>query len=161
MIREKQGDHSTYRLLESASLLVINSLEKVFYRWGYFVASHPYAVIVCALAATAACGTGFLNFTSMADVQKLYLPPEHIYLQNKEWRQDHFPDIGRGHFVVMVHEENVMTPEGMLRLLDLHERIGNVEFNGSRYSDLCLEIPITDILMSDQGRKTQFNGEIV
>ena len=46
-----------------------------------------------------------------------------------------------------------MTPEGMLRLLDLHERIGNVEFNGSTYSDLCLEIPITDILMSDQGRE--------
>ena len=55
----------------------------------------------------------------------------------------------------MVHEENVMTPEGMLRLLDLHERIGNVEFNGSRYSDLCLEIPITDILMSDQGRERE------
>ena len=57
------------RLLESASLLVINSLEKVFYWWGRFVASHPYAVIACALAATAACGAGFLNFTSMADVQ--------------------------------------------------------------------------------------------
>ena len=87
MIREKQGDRSPHRLLESASLLVINSLEKVFYRWGHFVASHPYAVIVCALVATAACGTGFLNFTSMADVQKLYLPPDHIYLQGRHYIQ--------------------------------------------------------------------------
>lgn len=141
------------RLLESASLLVISSLEKVFYRWGHFVASHPYPVIACALALTAVCASGFLNFTSMADVQKLYLPPDHIYLQNKEWRQDHFPDIGRGHFVVMVHEENVLTPDGLMRLLELHERLGNVEFNGSRYKDVCLEIPITDILMSDNRKR--------
>ena len=71
------------RLLESASLLVINSLEKVFYRWGHLVASYPYVVIVCAMAVTGICGSGFLNFTSMADVQKLYLPPEHIYLQGR------------------------------------------------------------------------------
>ena len=57
----------------------------------------------------------------------------------------------------MVHEENVLTPEGMLRLLDLHERLGNVEFNGSRYRDLCLEIPITDILNGDQ-RKRPLDG---
>ena len=32
----------------------------------------------------------------------------------------------------MVHEENVLTPEGMIKLLELHERLGNVEYNGSR-----------------------------
>ena len=58
----------------------------------------------------------------------------------------------------MVHEENVLTPEGMIKLLDLHERLGNIEYNGSRYRDLCLEIPITDILMSDQ-RKRPLDGK--
>ena len=83
VICEKLTDLHKSWLLESASLLVINSLEKVFYRWGHLVASHPYAVIVCALAVTAACAAGFLNFTTMADVQKLYLPPDHIYLQGQ------------------------------------------------------------------------------
>ena len=46
----------------------------------------------------------------------------------------------------MVHEDNVLTPEGMAKLLALHKRMGNVEYNGSRYRDLCLDIPITDIL---------------
>ena len=69
------------RLLESASLLIINSLEKIFYRWGHLVASNPNVVIVCSLALTGLCAAGFLNFTSQADVQKLYLPADHIYLQ--------------------------------------------------------------------------------
>ena len=34
----------------------------------------------------------------------------------------------------------------MAKLLALHKRMGNVEYNGSRYTDVCLEIPITDIL---------------
>ena len=58
----------------------------------------------------------------------------------------------------MVHEENVLTPEGMIKLLDLHERLGNVEYNGSRYSDLCLEIPVTDIFQPDQ-RKRPLDGK--
>ncbi len=147
------------RLLESTSLFVVNTFENIFYKWGTFVASNPIKVIIFSILLTGVCSVGFLKFYSEADVQKLYLPPDHIYLQNKEWRQENFKDIGRGHFALITHEENVLTPDGLIKILELHNRVRNVEMEGKKYKDICLDIPITDILLGSRRRRRQAGDE--
>ena len=51
----------------------------------------------------------------------------------------------RGHIAFTTHDENVLTPEGMLKLLELHRTVNSVKVDGKVYNDFCFKIPITDL----------------
>ena len=50
------------KLLQSTSKIVIGAMERVFYRWGLIVASHPLKVILVTILLTGICSGGFYYF---------------------------------------------------------------------------------------------------
>lgn len=140
------------KLLQSTSKIVIGAMERVFYRWGLIVSTHPIKVILVTILLTGLCSGGFYYFKTEADAEKLWLPSDSTYLSNKRWKKENYKEGTRGHIAFTTHEENVLTPEGMLKLLELHRAVNKVEVEGKVYSDFCFKIPITD-LFGKNGKK--------
>ena len=61
----------------------------------------------------------------------------------------------RGHIAFTTHEDNVLTPEGMLKLLELHRAVNSVNVDGMTYSDFCFKIPITDLFGGGDKKKSR------
>ena len=59
----------------------------------------------------------------------------------------------RGHIAFTTHEDNVLTPEGMLKLLELHRAVNSVNVDGKVYNDFCFKIPITDLFGKTKKRR--------
>ena len=145
--------HIAKKLIRRASRLAIEIFENFFYWWGCTVASNPFIVIVPCLIFTGLCSLGFLNFSSEADGWKLFLPEGSRHLVVQNWREEHFVEDSRGTITLFNHEENVLTREGLLLLLDLHEKVRDVHYEGKNYTHACMKIPITNIGLSDKRRR--------
>ena len=50
------------------------------------------------------------------DIDKTWLPHDSAYLRNKEWRARNFDDNLRTHYALLLHEDDVLTPSGMLKV---------------------------------------------
>ena len=48
----------------------------------------------------------------------------------------------RGTITLLSHEDNVLTPDGLLRLLDLHQTIWAVQYEGKNFSQACMKVPM-------------------
>ena len=59
----------------------------------------------------------------------------------------------RATLIMLTHEENVLTPEALLLLLDLHDKVQAVKFEGGNYTRACMKIPITNILLGGGKRR--------
>ena len=59
----------------------------------------------------------------------------------------------RGTITLLTHEENVLTREGMLLLLDLHNKVLAVEYEGKSYSHACMKVPVTNIGLAKSRRR--------
>jgi hypothetical protein len=57
-----------------------------------------------------------LFFRSEADAEKLWLPTDSTYLSNKAWKDENFNEGARAHVFFLTHEENVLTPEAMMKV---------------------------------------------
>jgi len=71
----------------------------------------------------------------------------------KNWKDEHFIEDIRGTITFLTHPENVLTAEALLLLLDLHEKVKAVQFEGGNYTQACMKIPITNILLGDKRRR--------
>lgn len=72
------------------------------------------------------------------DAEKLWLPRNSTFLVNKDWKSRHFPEDTRDNVVLLQnHRENVLTPEAMLKLLDIHLAVRAVTVDGKRFEDIC------------------------
>ena len=145
--------HVLKKLVRRVSRIAIEIFENFFYWWGCAVASNPYAVILPCLLLTGLCSLGFLNFSSEADGWKLFLPEGSRHLAVQNWREEHFLEDTRGSITLFNHEENVLTREALLLLLDLHERVRDVHFEGRNFTDVCMKIPVTNIGLSNKRRR--------
>jgi hypothetical protein len=59
------------------------------------------------------------------------------------------------------HEHNVLSTETLLLLLDLHERVRGMTLRNKTFVDICLKIPITNILLeSKRTRKRRRRRQI-
>ena len=125
-------------------------LENVFYWWGCKVASNPYKVIFASALMVGLCSLGLLNFKSEADAWKLYLPAGSHHSTVQSWKQDHFVEDVRGTITLFHHKDNVLTPEALLLLLDLHQEVQAIKYEGKDYSHACLKVPITNIGLADK-----------
>ena len=141
------------KLLQSTSKIVIGAMERVFYRWGLIVASHPLKVILVTILLTGICSGGFYYFKTEADAEKLWLPSDSSYISNKKWKKENYKEGTRGHIAFTTHDENVLTPEGMLKLLELHRAVNSVNVDGKVYNDFCFKIPITDLFGKTKKRR--------
>ena len=135
--------------------------ERFFYWWGCAVASNPYKVILATLLLTGLCSLGLLNFTSEADGWKIWLPEGSRHSEVLKWKEAHFVEDTRGTITLFSHEDNVLTVEALLLLLDLHQRVQAVEFQGKNYTHACMKIPITNIGLANKGgrRKRRQAGD--
>lgn len=128
-------------------------LENFFYWWGCKVARNPYKVVLASLLMVGLCALGLLNFKSEADAWKLYLPDGSHHSTVQSWKEAHFAEDVRGTITLFHHEANILTPEGLLLLLDLHQEVNAVKYDGRDYSHACLKIPITNIGLADKRKR--------
>jgi Niemann-Pick C1 protein len=141
------------RLIQVTSKICIGAMEKFFFQWGKLVATHPIKVIVATLALTAVIGIGLRDFRFETDAEKLWLPDNSTYLWNKKWKYDNFREEERIHASLLTHQDNVLTPEAMIKLYEIHRAVNDLEVEGKRYKDFCFMVPITDITLASSKRR--------
>ena len=132
--------------------IVVQSLQRFFQWWGCTVALNPLKVIFATLLITGLSLFGMLNFSSEADGWKCYLPEGSRHSKVQKWKDEHFVENIRGTITLFTHTENVLTAEAIRLLLDLHQRVKAVKFDGKNYTNACLKIPITNINFAEKRR---------
>ena len=62
-----------------------------------------------------------------------------VTIATKEWKSHHFPDNMRDDIVLLKSNdgESILTPEAMLKLLDLHREVRELTVDGKRFEDIC------------------------
>ena len=133
--------------------IVVQSLQRFFQWWGNKVALNPIKVILATLLITGLSVLGMLNFSSEADGWKVYLPEGSRHSKVQKWKDEHFVENVRGTITLFTHEENVLSAEAIRLLLDLHQRVRAVQFEGKNYTDACLKVPITNINFAKKGTR--------
>jgi len=134
--------------LKSASGFLIGSLEKFFYRWGIFASKHPYPVILVSLIFTICTGIGFINFRQEHQADKLWIPPSSQYLVNKKWLSGNFKGKHR-HEILLFQKDNILTPEALIQMWEIHKKISEIEISGFNFKDICSKNPVGNIFHSD------------
>ena len=59
----------------------------------------------------------------------------------------------RGTITLLGHEDNVLTREALLLLLDLHRRVEAVQYEGKSYADACMKVPVTNIGLASTSKR--------
>ena len=142
-------------ILKKTSSFVVDKLEQLFYKWGCFVSKHPKRVIFGCLIIAALSALGFFNLTSESRAEKLWISPKSPYISNKEWLDRNFPRNLRHHSALFVAEKNILTPDSLLHMLELHNQALAIKANNKTWTDLCYRIPIADIFLTKRRKKRQ------
>jgi hypothetical protein len=58
----------------------------------------------------------FSQFRTEAETEKLWIPADSVVLSNKAWKTKHFEETTRLQQMMLVHEEDALTPESMLKV---------------------------------------------
>jgi len=140
----------------SQSNRLIRGMEELFARWGIFVPLHPYPVILASILVTVMCSLGFLQFRMEHQANLLWIPVDSPYNIRQEWIDRNFRSSVR-YENMMYTADNVLTPENLRKMLEIHKRVGNIEVGGRRFSELCARVPIADIFQAQKRRKRQVN----
>jgi len=144
--------------MDSASRLVIGSLERLFQWWGRLVTRRPYPVILACLVLTAVASLGFLNFRMEHHANLLWIPLASPYNTNQAWLDTHFKNKDRIE-VVIFKASNVLTPKALQEMLSLHKKIQSLEVEGKQFEDICSRVPIADIFQTKRRRRRQASSE--
>jgi len=144
--------------MDTASRLVIGSLERLFLWWGKLVTRRPYPVILACLLITALASLGFLNFRMEHHANLLWIPLASPYNTNQAWLDTHFANKDRVE-VVIFKANNVLTPTALKEMLTLHKKIQDIEVEGQRFEHICSRVPIADIFQTKRRRKRQATSE--
>ena len=144
---------SAKRLVKGDNWKMTHVFEKFFYWWGCTVSSNPWKIILSTLLVTSLAALGLLNFSWENDGWKLWLPEGSRHSVVTNWKKEYFVEDIRGTITLFNHEENVLTKEALLLLLDLHQKVQSVQFDGGNFNKACLKIPITNILLANKRKK--------
>jgi len=142
------------RLVERYNEVVLGNLEKAFYRWGKFVAHHPWPVIGTTFTITTLCSLGFLLFRIQYATDELWIPSTSPFKSNKEWKNTHFKKNTR-YENIMFSGENVLTPAGLQQMYRVHERLMQFQTNGSTFQDMCFKLPIEELFYQGKNPRTK------
>jgi len=121
------------------------ALETFFEWYGRLVAKYPLTFIVITLLIPALSTIGLLKFKTENNPYKLWIPQNSDYLRNHEWLWEHFPDDIRFNSVIIT-AENVLTPETMKKLMQIHKEVSNTtDVHGRKWPQYCYTIPFIDL----------------
>ena len=95
----------------------------------------------------------FSSVESRAD--HLWISPKSPYISNKQWLDTNFPRNLRHHWALFVAEENILTPDSLLHMLELHNQVLAIKADNKTWTDLCYRIPIADIFLTKRRKKRQ------
>merc|ERR1711892_1406909 len=127
------------------NLFSTETLETFFYWYGCKVAKYPLIFISITLMIPALSCIGLLKFKTENNPYKLWIPQNSDYLRNHEWLWEHFPDDIRFNSVIIT-ADNVLTPETMKKLLQVHKKVSNTtDINGRTWPEYCYTIPFIDL----------------
>ncbi|KAG0721720.1 NPC intracellular cholesterol transporter 1 [Chionoecetes opilio] len=131
--------------IQRLSYAVVNTLERIFYRYGHSVASHPSRYIVVILLLTGLSCLGFLNFKIEGRSEKLWIPQNSDYVKTLEWQKQNFPQDQRIE-MILYSAENILTADHVREMYQIHERLAAIEITNSKgqhfnFSDLCVRVP--------------------
>ena len=56
---------------------------------------------------------------------------------------------------LFVAEENILTPDSLLHMLELHNKVLAIKADNKTWTDLCYRIPIADIFLTKRRKKRQ------
>lgn len=136
--------------LQIVSDTISKGLENYFYRHGKWVASHPKITIICSLLWVAICSIGIVKFYQENNMVKLWIPPNSDFAHNNGWLWENFPPDLRFNSIIFEHEDNILVPEVIQQLYQIHKNVLNIQTsNGKHWPDLCIQLPVVD-LDSDQ-----------
>ena len=125
---------------EKGTSQLVNFLEDRFYDWGCFVARHPWKVLLMSIIITSICSVGFINFTKVADPNKIWIPKGSEYLANKQWLSENFPQNKRVQTLIfksIAPDENILTPASLKEMFKLHKMIANLRPNNISFEEIC------------------------
>ena len=95
------------------------------------------------------------HFSVESRAEKLWISPKSPYISNKEWLDSNFPRNIRHHSALFVAEENILTPDSLLHMLELHNKVLEIKADNKTWTDLCYRIPIADIFLTKRRKKRQ------
>ena len=71
---------------------IVGGLEKVFFKYGQFVAKHPIPVIIGSLIFAGLCGIRlYFEWDNETDQVALWVPSDSDFTKNQKWLADNFP----------------------------------------------------------------------
>ncbi|XP_023328081.1 Niemann-Pick C1 protein [Eurytemora carolleeae] len=130
---------------ELISETIVHSMELFFYWYGSILARYPIRSICLTLVIPGLCAIGLLRLEQENNPYKLWIPQDSDYIRNHEWLWQNFPDDIRFHSVILTGD-NVLTPEYIRKLYEVHEAMVNVTSSkGERWSDICYRVPMVDL----------------
>lgn len=110
------------------------------------MALHPWKTIICSLIVTALCSIGLLRFHNEKDLLMLYVPKSHSFYTDTQWLINKYGVFEREENV-LVEAPNVLTPDALMQLLEIHNEVMAIETFDSdgklvRFTDLCYKVPV-------------------
>ncbi|CAB3372797.1 Hypothetical predicted protein [Cloeon dipterum] len=120
----------------------IAALEAFFFWLGCFIGHHPFYVISSCLLIGALFSSGLHNFTQENRPEKLWIPSDSHFVRDSEWMRNNFPNNVRPQFAIFEAQENIMTSENLIQILDVIEEIKSIKADGTEWSNICLKIPV-------------------
>ena len=118
--------HGKLGCCHSFQNVVFGGMERFFMRYGTLVAKYPWAGILGCVVFSLLCGIGFLNFKEETDQNELWVPSNSDFYANAKWMSEAFPAKTRFSQYIALANDNILTKDMMLFLLDLKEQIDNI-----------------------------------
>jgi len=144
--------------LNRLSSLILGNLEKFFYWWGGVVTRRPIVVILTCAVGTALCAVGLLKFSEENRANRLWIPESSEFNRNQRWVDQNFKKNERDEIVIF-KSENVLTPEALLKMLELYKKIDSITVGGKSFSDICTRVSIADIFQTKRKRRRKREAE--
>ncbi|CBJ26527.1 conserved unknown protein [Ectocarpus siliculosus] len=116
--------------------------DTLFYRLGYWVATHPKRTLLISLVFVIACCFGFANFRVEADGEDLWVPADSLTNDQRDIILGDFD--GGGEFASFLVESpsetgSVLTKESVDAVWELDAIVMAVKVDGNTYADVCLK----------------------
>ncbi|XP_040572167.1 patched domain-containing protein 3 isoform X2 [Lepeophtheirus salmonis] len=130
------------KFLDKLSTLFTRTLENIFYRLGFTVATYPWWTILVSSIICLSTMTGLIWFHQTTDYEVLWAPDNTNALQNKLWIEKNYPKDSRLEYIIL-EAPNVLTKENIIYLFKIDQKLRNVVSStyNKTYADLCYRTP--------------------
>merc|ERR1711915_772383 len=90
---------------------------------------------------------------------KLWIPSTSHFRANKEWKNENFKKNTRYENVAF-KADNILTPEGIMHMLKVHQKMVKFRVHDSTFEDLCLRLPVQNLFYSGSRKSVILSTEM-